>query len=391
MKYSSFTVLFFLLTFFSFNRIFAQGIIVNHNCINLSQIPDELINSAKANLHIAYGHTSHGSQLIDGMSGLQSWKGDKYSFSNGGGVDELDLHDYAFNSYGGYDLGNPNRTKWAQATRDYLDLAENGDINVIIWSWCGEVSTADSNDIATYLNLMSQLENDYPKVKFVYMTGHLDGTGVDGNLNQRNEQIRQYCINNNKILFDFADIESHDPNGNYYLDKLANDACDYDSDGDLSRDKNWATDWQNSHTEGVDWYSCSAAHSKPLNANMKAYAAWWLWASIANSNSIANAESFQSKLSAFFLEQNYPNPFNPTTTIKFSIPNDQFVSLTIHNILGEKVATLVNNKMSAGNYGVNFNAANLASGVYIYKLSVGYDGSNSGNNFISTKKMILMK
>ncbi len=94
---------------------------------------------------------------------------------------------------------------------------------------------------------------------------------------------------------------------------------------------------------------------------------------------------------SFTLDQNYPNPFNPTTTIKFSIPNDQFVSLTIHNILGEKVATLVNNKMSAGNHEVNFNAANLASGVYVYILSVGNDGTNSGQNFISTKKMILMK
>ncbi len=94
---------------------------------------------------------------------------------------------------------------------------------------------------------------------------------------------------------------------------------------------------------------------------------------------------------SFTLDQNYPNPFNPTTTIKFSIPNDQFVSLTIHNILGEKVATLVNNKISAGTHEVNFNASNLASGVYVYILSVGNDGSNSGQNFISTKKMILMK
>jgi len=62
---------------------------------------------------------------------------------------------------------------------------------------------------------------------------------------------------------------------------MANDNCDYDSNGDGRRDKNWATDWQDSHTEDVDWYECSSAHSQALNANRKAYAAWYLWARLA--------------------------------------------------------------------------------------------------------------
>ena len=113
------------------------------------------------------------------------------------------------------------------------------------------------------------------------MTGHLDGGGLEGNLHIRNEQIRQFCKSNNKILFDFADIESYDPDGNYYLDKAANDGCFYDSNGDGSRDANWAIAWQDLHTEDVDWYVCSSAHSEALNANMKAYAAWHLWARLA--------------------------------------------------------------------------------------------------------------
>ena len=70
---------------------------------------------------------------------------------------------------------------------------------------------------------MNGLENDYPNVRFVYMTGHLDGSGTSGNLNQRNEQIRNYCTTNGKTLYDFNDIESYDPDGNYYLDKDANE------------------------------------------------------------------------------------------------------------------------------------------------------------------------
>jgi len=250
----------------------SHDFIINHSSIKLNNIPSQWITAAKQNLHIAYGHTSHGSQLIDGMTGLVNFKGAAYSWNNGGTAGSLDLHDYAMNG----DLGAPDRTTWATLTRTYL--AENPDVNVIIWSWCGEVSTATEADIVTYLNLMTGLEKDFKNVKFVYMTGHLDGTGLTGNLHLRNEQIRNFCKSNNKILFDFADIESYNPDGVYFGDKKPNDACDYDSNNDGNSDRNWATEWQNSHTLNTDWYSCSSAHSQPLNANLKAYAAWWLWA-----------------------------------------------------------------------------------------------------------------
>ena len=138
---------------------------------------------------------------------------------------------------------------------------------------------------------MNQLEIDYPSIKFVYMTGHVDGQPLSGTLFTNNTIIRNYCINNNKILFDFADIESYDPDGNYYADKRVTDCCNYDYNGDgivstdggdpglpTNGDRNWALDWQNTHQVNVDWYNCNSSHSYPLNANMKAYAAWWLWA-----------------------------------------------------------------------------------------------------------------
>jgi hypothetical protein len=249
--------------------------IIDHGCTDLDSIPEPAVRQAKDSLIIAYGHTSHGSQLTTGMAGLVGFKGELYSFTGSGSDNPLELRDTPFS--GASDLGNPDRISWANATRTYLDA--HPEVNVIIWSWCGQVSSADSNDIATYLTLMTGLEADYPSVKFVYMTGHLDGSGVEGNLHQRNEQIRKFCRDNKKILYDFADIESYDPDNNGYLAKDANDNCDYDSDGDGSRDKNWAIDWQDVHPG--EWYACSSAHSQPLNANRKAYAAWWLWARLA--------------------------------------------------------------------------------------------------------------
>jgi hypothetical protein len=127
---------------------------------------------------------------------------------------------------------------------------------------------------------MATLEAEYPKVTFVYLTGHLDGSGVDGNLNRRNEQIRAYCKANGKWLFDFADIESYDPDGKYYLDRGADDACNYDGG-------NWGEQWVAGKTVNEDWYDCGAAHSHSLNANMKAYAAWWLFARMAGWSGIA--------------------------------------------------------------------------------------------------------
>ena len=94
----------------------------------------------------------------------------------------------------------------------------------------------------------------------------------------------------------------------------------------------------------------------------------------------ANQDNSEFK---FELNQNYPNPFNPITTIKYSIRERGFVSLKIYNVLGKEIKTLVNEEKPSGNYEINFNAENLSSGIYFYKLQAG--------SFVKTKKMILLK
>ena len=258
-------------------EITMPAILIDHTCTKLNEIPVEWINNAKANLHIAYGHTSHGSQLITGMDVIMENIGEPFQWNYGSLEGSLDIRDGLLSD----DLGHSGDLKWASTTRSALGDPRLSDINVIIWSWCGGVSDNTEEGIKVYLEAMNKLEGEHPDVKFVYMTGHLDGTGEPGNLHNRNEQIRKYCKENNKILYDFADIESYDPDGIYYLDKMANDSCYYDSDGNGSLDKNWALDWQNTHTEGEDWFNCSPAHTQALNGNLKGYAAWWLWARLA--------------------------------------------------------------------------------------------------------------
>lgn len=86
---------------------------------------------------------------------------------------------------------------------------------------------------------------------------------------------------------------------------------------------------------------------------------------------------------SFNLAQNYPNPFNPATIIKFSIPEENIVILKVYDVLGKEIAVLINEKKTAGNYEISFNASGLSSGVYFYKFEAG--------NFTSTKKMILIR
>lgn len=260
------------------------AIIVDHTCTDITRIPETAILEAKAKLCIAYGHTSHGSQLTSGMSGLVGFAngGGKglalpkniFAWRHGGANGALDLHDYAMDGDVGY------YPDWVNNTRAYLNNPQNVDVNVVLWSWCGQVSGKYSGNklLAEYLEPMNQLEKDYPHVTFVYMTGHVDHSD-DANNKAANQVIRDYCKANGKVLYDFADIESFDPDGVYC--PFPNDSCEYFASRTGASLGNWAKQWQDSHAVNVDWYSCDSAHSEPLNANLKAYAAWWLFARLA--------------------------------------------------------------------------------------------------------------
>ena len=85
----------------------------------------------------------------------------------------------------------------------------------------------------------------------------------------------------------------------------------------------------------------------------------------------------------YSLSQNYPNPFNPATTIEYQIPKQSLVKLTIFDLLGREITTLVNEQKGAGTYSVKFEASSLSGGVYFYKLEAG--------NFIQTRKLLFLK
>jgi len=114
-------------------------------------------------------------------------------------------------------------------------------------------------------------------------------------------------------------------------------------------------------------------------------------ASIVELNSSSAVDRQNIVVEKFALHQNYPNPFNPVTTISYSLPIKAQVELVIYNTLGESVMQLVNEEKETGKYTVEFNATNLPSGIYFYKLQAGSPSTSSGQSFVETRKMVLLK
>jgi hypothetical protein len=269
--------LFFAATVLFFpSALLAQAIIIDHTCIDLSKIPEDWLNKAKT-LTLHYAHTSHGSQIISGIQNLESLY-PKYSVA----VNESDTEGLPYPENPPeiriYD-GNPSETYIEPD--DYWDgtsglertrtVANTGHYQFSMWAWCGQISYMSDAYIQQYLTAMDQLETEFPSMRFIYMTGHLDGTGSTGDLHRRNEIIRTFCRNNNKVLFDFADIERYNPDGADFLDLGADDGCNYN-------EGNWAEQWcsANPGSDLCDACESGCAHSMDLNCNRKARAFWWM-------------------------------------------------------------------------------------------------------------------
>lgn len=335
-------------------------IIIDHHCTNLSLVPENAILAAKQRFRLSYGHTSHGSQIVSGMQLLNDLPSSMYTYTREGTAGSLSLYD----TTPGGDLGHAGDLTWEEATRQMLEQP-SCNRNVVMWSWCGGCSDNTEQGIAMYLNAMEALERDYPDVTFIYMTGHLDGSGAAGNLHQRNEQIREWCRSRGKVLFDFADIESFDPDGNAFLQRFADDGCNYiGSDG---QQHNWADEWCERNPGACS--DCSCAHSHCLNCQQKGKAFWWMMARLAGWQGVTPNEALATPGESPMLHPLFPNPASDEVHLCFDLPEATSVRIRMLDLAGRIVAEVSEHQVySSGTHTLAIPAASLAQGAYMVEL-----------------------
>lgn len=196
--------------------------IIDHNCMDISKIPDNWIGQVKEQLKVHYAHTSHGEQIVVGLQRLSNGTAQtltgtaQMSQSNRYGF----YHGYCYVPVGqnGLRMMDGQQTNYCETyiTPDLYwesdtglnmtrEVLRNFDVNVSLWAWCSQLDSYSESEVQNYLDRISQLEAEFPDVTFIYMTGNAQSS--EQNRYDRNEQIRQYCRDNNKFLFDFGDLD----------------------------------------------------------------------------------------------------------------------------------------------------------------------------------------
>jgi len=231
----------------------AEALIIDHNCIDLSQIPAEWIDTTQEQIKLHYGHTSHGSQLTTGLDRLMMINSRNYfvSMSTSG----LPTEEGALCIY------HPSNDPAAYYANTQGILDANPIINVSMFSWCCQATYSDWEDyLDEYLTNMQAFEAANPDVTFTYMTGNAQADGESGyNRYQFNEEIRAFCRDNEKVLFDFADLDAW-----------------FDGEQHTYRYNRYHIPLEHPHFNGNE-----AGHTTYESCEQKGRAVWWMMARLA--------------------------------------------------------------------------------------------------------------
>ncbi len=240
--------------------------IIDHTCTELSEILDEWIDSVQANGRVYYVHTSHGEQLT---VGLQRIEDADYKYSVAIGNNYLPAEAGAFCIYD--KEGAPRRYWYGDEWMHGMDTTrrvvnDNPTTDVSMFVWCEELYWQGTDYAQAYLDSIGVLESEFPNVTFVYTTCHAQFEGdyaYTRHLN--NELIREYCMNNNKILYDFADLDSWWFNP--ATQEWEQNSC---------QAQGHTVPLQHPHFNGND-----AGHTTYESCEQKGKAVWWMMARIA--------------------------------------------------------------------------------------------------------------
>lgn len=278
----------------TYNCAYDCGLVVDHHAVlQFNEIPDEWITKAKE-FTIHYAHASHGDQINDGLLWLEG-EDSKYSFAIRRDSSTADLpsaeNPPEIRMFSGNPPNDPmsigpsqyyNSGSGLQSTRD---VADTGNFNFSMFSWCSQMCYFTLDDMDAYNLAMDNFETEYPNMRFIYMTGtwagnfHANCMDEDpsveiAKVNAMNQRIKDYAIANHKILYDFRDIETHDPEGTEHQETP--DKC------------SWCDEWCTSHPSDCVSLPSSCDHSRyadypegALICILKGKAFWWMMARLA--------------------------------------------------------------------------------------------------------------
>jgi hypothetical protein len=338
-----------------FGIAFAQGIVIDHTCTGIEGIPETWISAVRSTVQSHYAHTSHGSQLVYGLEFLED---DNPLYDCEIGYQVLPTTAGAYCVFDGQETDTyiTPELYWETAeglnlTRDVLD--HNPALDTSMWGWCCQCDYYGESQVQAYLDAMTMLEGEYPGVTFIYFTGNAQATGAEGyGRHQRNDQIREYCIANGKVLYDFADLDCW-----WYNPATSGwEQHTYSYGG---------TDVPSEHPQ---YYGDEYGHTTAESCRLKGRAWWWMMAVLAgwSPTGISQGETGVGAGCALSMRSPVFVPF--TVSVTASEPTE--LTLSVYDVTGRRVLEVAEGVFGAGEH--LFTVDHLPAGVFLVSL---FDGS----------------
>jgi len=364
-------------------KIFSDvKVLINHSNWNPALIAIEKLDKVRM-MKIMFGHQSVGTNIVDGLTALSDSNSARYGLNIQ--FKPSNLTSPAFGHWKNGENQDPHGkinafdTKMRSQTSSNDVWAEILDIAYFKFCYVDlNLSSINTDSLYDdYIRTMTQLIGDYPECKFVHVTIPLSALiySSDKERNKRrhefNEKIRSFAYATQGFLFDLADIESHDESGIQQS---------FEFEGSV-----YPMMWYDSSDPYNNGWSYDGGHLNNKGKEHIALANWSLWTALTDYNASEVKKSSQDwpLYEQIRMYGNYPNPFNIHTTLKYEVPTPQRIKIEIFNSLGHNITTLVDNVHDSGVYTLQVNAANLTSGIYLYRIQ--------NECFQQTKKMILLR
>lgn len=388
MKKTVFQILFsgLIIVYLPFTSFADKTVIINHENWNPSNVDQTLFDAVRTK-KILFGHASIGGQIVEGLRTLSSQNPSKFAMIFKEDPSALESPTLAFPYIG------PNGNPFDKITR-FENKIESTDANGDIWGnvldfayfkFC-YVDIGTNSDIKKifngYINSIKNLKTKYQTCQFIYFTVPLEGKLnyeydmiQNKNRHQLNEMIRNYVKQNGGYLYDLADLEAYDDSGIYQT---------FEYEG-----KTYPKAWfepNNFINDG--WTSDDGAHLNSKGKEHLALAMWKLWVSLIDSEAVTQISN-NTAPTTISISNNYPNPFNPTTNFRVTLKSSSRITIEIFNILGKPIDYLNFENLPSGTHILKWNAGNLPSGVYFYKVSS--DIKNRKLAVVKSGRMVLLK